>query len=87
MIRRRETYRAVKPTGGPIPDDAHHDPPVRPRQPPPPPPALDAFTLLYSWRRARMNGDRANAAALLAELERLAERKRRTEGEHDEQYE
>lgn len=62
---------------------------VKPAPPPsaPPAPALDALTLLYSWRRARMNGDRTNAAALLAELQRLAERPQRcTGGEHDEQY-
>jgi hypothetical protein len=91
MIRRRESYRAVKPIGGPIPDDAHHDPPVRPPQPPPTPaggpvPALDALTLLALWRRFRMRGDAANAARMLTELERLAERKPRAEGEHDEQY-
>lgn len=84
MIRRRASYRAVRAHGGPISDDAHHDPPVRPQQPPLPVPALDALTLLFSWRRARMNGDRANADKLLAELERLAERPRRKEGEHDE---
>jgi hypothetical protein len=73
---------------GPIEADEPHRV-VKPAPPPPAPsvPVLDALTLLYSWRRARMNGDRTNAAALLAELERLAERpKRRTEGEHDEQY-
>lgn len=90
MIR-RQSYRAIKPSGGPIPDDRRHNQDVAairpPPAPPPPVPVLDAITLLYSWRRARMNGDRANAAALLAELERLAERpKRRAGGEHDEQY-
>lgn len=83
MIRRRETYRAVKPRSTPIPDNAHHDPPVRPRQPPPPAP-LDAYQLVRAITTARLLRDWPTADKLLAALEQLAERpERRTEGEHD----
>lgn len=69
-------------------DDRRTDEIERPRQTPTATPAggpvLDALTLLALWRRARMNGDRVTAAALLAELERLAERPRpRAGGDRD----
>jgi hypothetical protein len=64
------------------------DEPHRVVKPPPPQPvpALDAFTLLALWRRFRMLGDVANAARILAELERLAVRKPRAGGDRDEQF-
>jgi hypothetical protein len=67
-----EPHRVVKPAPPPTPAGG-------------PVPALDAFTLLALWRRFRMLNDVTNAARILAELERLAERPRRKEGEHDEQ--
>jgi hypothetical protein len=69
--------RRVKPwSGGPIPDSDHRNA-CDMRPPPPAPalrPALDAYELVGAWRWARLNRDWANAAALLAELERLARR-------------
>ena len=81
MIRRRESYRAVKPIGAPIVDDAHH-PPVRPRQPPPPVP-LDAYQLVRAITTARLLRDWPTADKLLAALERLAVRTPRAGGDRD----
>jgi hypothetical protein len=58
-------------------------PPPAPAPGPTAKPALDAYALLALWRRARMNGDVANAARILNELERLAARTPRAGGEHD----
>lgn len=91
MIR-RQSYRAVRFSGGPVPDDGRHNQDVAAMRPPPPSapppvPVLDALTLLHAWQRARMNGDGANAARILAELQRLAERpRRRAGGERDEPH-
>jgi hypothetical protein len=49
-------------------------------------PATDAYQLVRAIATARLLRDWPTADKLLAELQRLAERPRRTEGEHDEQY-
>ena len=53
--------------------------PARGREPPPTPAGgpVDAYALVRAWSKARLNRDWANAARLLAELERLATRPRR----------
>jgi hypothetical protein len=78
-----EPHRVLPPAPAPITKNNKRYPITKTNPGPTAKPAIDAYTLLKSWRRARMNGDRTNADKLLAELERLAERKRRTEGEHD----
>jgi hypothetical protein len=78
-----EHYRAVR-RSEPIAPKARHVPPPRP--PAERRPAFDAYQLVRAWRTARLNRDWANAARLLAELEKLAERKPRAGGWDDEQY-
>ena len=79
----RQTHKVVRRQTEPIPDAPHR---VPPRPPGGPKPALDAYVLFALWRRARMSGDLPTARALLAELESLAERPRKSgqaEGDRD----
>ena len=81
-MTRQQTVRVIRRQTEPIPDEPHR---VLPPQPPgEPKPALDAYVLIALWHRARLNRDLPTARALLAELERLAERpKPRRGGERD----
>ncbi len=72
MIRFRESYRVVRRPARPIPDGDHVT-----IWPPPPKPRADALTLLHAWEAAREGGHYSRAAAALAELERLAERRKK----------
>ncbi len=90
MIR-RQSVRAVRPSGGPVPDDAHHDPPVRPRQPPSAPAwsaqfPRDAYALAKRYETLRLEGRNAAAEVVLRHLEMLAARAKPREGEHDEPH-
>lgn len=68
-----KTYKVVRRESPPIEADEAHR--VLPPQPAGgPKPAIYAYVLLALWRRARMSGDLPTARALLAELERLAQR-------------
>jgi hypothetical protein len=81
----RHTHRVVRreSLGPRDADEPHRVTPAPPSAPPP----IDAYMLVGLWKRARMAGDMASARRALEVLEGLAERpKRRTEGEHDEQY-
>jgi hypothetical protein len=78
----RQTHKVVRRPSEPIEAEAHR---VLPPQPAGGPKhALYAYVLIALWQRAKMLGDLPTARALLAELERLAERpKPRRGGERD----
>ncbi len=72
---RQTTYRVVRPSSAPIRDQEHHATPK-----PPPAAGPDGFTAqlaFRAWDRARLSGDRLQAAKHLAELRALVERTRR----------
>jgi len=82
-----QTHRAVRRQSEPIAPKARHVPPPRPPAGPPARPQIDAYELVHAWKSARLLRDWANAARLLAELERLATRRKpRAGGEDDEPH-
>ena len=82
-MTRQQIYKVVRRRSEPIEPEAHRALPPAPRAPGTgwaAKPAVDAYTLLALWKRAKMLGDRAAAHSLLEALERLAQRPPRSAG-------